>query len=464
MSEGAPPEIRARFADCVRLLNSGAVEDAERGLRRLVALAPEFAPAHCNLGLALDRLGRTADAEACFRRSIEIDGTWYEAHLNLAALLIRSKRLTEAETASRRAVELAPGVPAAWSNLGVALACLGREIEAEHAWRSALAIDPEHASANVNYAWWLLKRGKFVEGWARLEARNWTAALERRLPVARWRGELLAGRSILLVHEGGLGDAIQFCRYVELVKRSGARAVGIWCPAPLERLMRSLDGVDAVVPLDVTPNPAQWDHWVPLMSLPLRFDTRLDSIPADLPYLRADPELAGRWRAALTGDGLRVGLVWKGSPDFENDADRSLPSLDTLAPLRRVAGVTWFSLQKGAGEDEALHAEASWPLRHLGGQFSDLADTAAALESLDLVVSVDTSTAHLAGALEKACWVLIPAYGTDWRWLSGRADSPWYPGCVRLFRQRSTGSWSEVVSEIAEALERRVAGKSAANS
>lgn len=186
------------------------------------------------------------------------------------------------------------------------------------------------------------------------------------------------------------------------------------------------------------------------MRLPGLFDTRLDSIPAPIPYLKPQPELVRHWRERLPQQGLRVGLAWKGNPDFENDADRSLPSLMTLAPLAAVPA-HFVSMQKGRGEAEALQPPVGMSLHAIGPQLSDFADTAAVIANLDLVISVDTAVAHLAGALGKPCWLLLPDYRCDWRWMTERSDSPWYPS-MRLFRQTPGGGWAPVIEQVAAAL------------
>lgn len=277
--------------------------------------------------------------------------------------------------------------------------------------------------------------------------------LDRELGIPRWCGEPIAGKSILIGVEAGYGDMIQFCRLAGELKERGAARVSVLCHPPLKRLFRRLDGLDEVLAVgDQAPgNP--WDYWCPPLSLPHLCGIRLDSIPAHLPYLSAAPELVEKWAGFMDSpdNKLRVGLVWKGNPCFENDRERSLASVNELAPLCDVAGIRYFSLQKGAGEDEA--ASPPFPLLHLGSAISDFADTAAIIANLDLLISVDTAVAHLAGALGKPCWAMLPDYKTDWRWLTGREDSPWYPGVMRLFRQGSTGSWSPVISNIKSALE-----------
>ncbi len=224
----------------------------------------------------------------------------------------------------------------------------------------------------------------------------------------------------------------------------------------------TLCGVDAVGAFDEPHPQADWDFWTPPLSIPLYCQTRIDSIPASLPYLQADSVKRELWASRMSqecGPGaLRVGLAWKGNPRFENDADRSLPDLATLAALGAIEGVHFFSLQKGAGESEAASPPAGLRLTNLGPLIGDFADTAAIIASLDLVICVDTAVAHLAGAMGKACWVMLPDYKTDWRWLAGRRDSPWYPGVMRLFRQSAMGDWTTVVAEVQAALRALAAG------
>ena len=215
-----------------------------------------------------------------------------------------------------------------------------------------------------------------------------------------------------------------------------------------------------VVACDETLPTGQWDFWTPPLSIPFYCRTRLDSIPANIPYLRAETMLVECWSKFLSGTGVptdvRVGLVWKGNPSFENDTERSLPDLKTLESLGAIAGVRFFSLQKGAGEDEAVHPPVGLSVVDLGIHISDFADSAAIVENMDLIICVDTAIAHLAGSLGKECWVLLPDYKTDWRWLTKRTDSPWYPGVMRLFRQNHSGNWATVVADVRDALQRFV--------
>ena len=426
---------------------------AARAFRQGLRQAPDAAALHANLALALEALGDWAGAEASARAAVRHAPALAEPYVNLGGLLTRQRRLDDALAVYQAALAAGVANAALWSNLGVLRASLGEDDAALACYQQALALEPSHASAQFNQAYVYLRRGDYARGWAALEARDWYAALARQLPWPRWQGEALAGRALLIGLEAGLGDMIQFCRYAAQLKALGARRVGVLCHPPLAALFARLEGVDAVYALG-SEIDEDWDVWSPPLSLPHHCHTRLDSIPAALPYLHAEPARMAAWAPRLPPReaGWRVGLVWKGNPKFENDAERSLPSLAALAPLAALPGVQWISLQKGAGQAEARAADAPLPLWPLGEDFADLADTAAVLRQLDLVISVDTAVAHLAGALAVPCWVLLPAYQTDWRWLAGREDSPWYPGCLRLFRQPTRGDWATPIQRVAQAL------------
>ncbi len=433
---------------------AGDLAHAAACLHQALQMAPDFAEAYANLGLLLERQGRLEAAEANYRRSIALKPGYAETHLNLGALLANQKRFDEAEAAYKQSIALRPNAPAGWSNLGALYACMKREDEAEQCYRTGLALDATHAGTRFNLGYLLLRQGRFEEGWHCLEARNWYAALAAHLTCPRWQGEALMGKSLLIGYEAGHGDMIQFCRYAALLKAQGAGAITLICHPGLKTLLATLDGVDTVIAYDEQIPTSGWDYWTPLLNLPYYCKTRLDTIPANIPYLQAASDRIAHWSALVPQDGLRVGLAWKGNPQFENNADRSLPSLAVLTPLGAIAGVHFISLQKGAGEDEAAHPPHELPLRHLGSQLQDFADTAALVMHLDLVICVDTAVAHLAGALGQPCWVLLPDYKTDWRWLTNRSDSPWYPGVMRLFRQSRMGEWADVVADVAAALAR----------
>lgn len=442
----------AAGSDC---LAGGDLAGAEALLCEALRLAPELAEAHANLALVRERQGQPEAAEASYRRALALAPRQSGILVNYAGLLAARRRHADAEALYLAALQADPGSVRAWTHLGVLLATGKREDEAEQCYRTALGLDPDAAEARFDLAYLLLRQGRYAEGWPCLEARDWYAPIERSLGLPRWQGEALAGKSLLIGLEAGHGDMIQFCRYVPLLKAAGARRVSVLCHPPLARLLRTLPGVDEVLAVG-DPAPAEsWDYWSPPLSLPCHLQTRLETIPGRLPYLAAEPALVEAWAARMAaGAGLRVGLVWKGNPRFENDGERSLSSLHELAPLAGIPGLRFYSLQKGAGEAEASDPGRPFPIVDLGSRIADFTDTAAIIANLDLVISVDTAAAHLAGALGKPCWVLLPDYQTDWRWLAGRDDSPWYPGVVRLFRQPAGGGWSPVIAAVAAALGR----------
>jgi Tfp pilus assembly protein PilF len=450
-----PPPAQTLFDEATQLLEHGDAARAEIALRLALAQRPDFAEAHANLALLLERRGDAAAAERHYRRALELLPTHGGIWTNFGALLERLKRYAQAEQAQRRALAHDAQSAAAWTNLGVLLDTVRRDDEAERCHRTALELAPGWAHAEFNLAVLLLRRGRFDEGWRRLEARDWYRDLDARIGVPRWRGGSPRGLSILVGIDAGHGDMIQFCRYAAELKRRGAARVGVLCHPALKTLFERVDGIDhaiaAGVPAAALPDVA-WDLWCPMLSLPHLCATTLSTIPAALPYIAADPARVARWARVVddVSPAMRIGLVWRGNPRFANDAERSLPSLRTLAPLADVPGVRWYSLQHGAGEDDA--AGAPFPLEPLGASIDDFDDTAAILAQLDLLISVDTAAAHLAGAMARPCWVLLPRHKTDWRWLDARDDSPWYPGVMRLFRQGPDAGWDDVVERLRGAL------------
>jgi len=434
------------------------VGEAEQCYRRAILLDPGNAKAHSNLGLLLEQIKRADEALECHRKASALDPCSAEIHSNLANLLASSRRWDEAEACYRQAIDLDPNGAALHSNLGVMLANCRRETEAEHFFRQAIALNANYQLARLNLGFLLLRQARFDEGWACHEARFNSGLPDNGIPspqvgYPRWQGEALAGKSLLVWSEQGFGDQIQFCRYAPLLKEQGAAHIALVCRKPLKTLMESLAGVDAVLSTeDAKASRKAYDYWTLPLSIPLYCKTRLENIPARIPYLSAPPDRIGQWARQLPHGQFNVALVWKGNAHHHNDGYRSLPSLSTLSPLWSVPGVRFLSLQKGHGEDGAINPPENQPLSHLGSDISDFSDTAAIIALVDLVICVDTAVAHLAGALGKACWVLLPAYRSDWRWLHDRDDSPWYPDRMRLFRQQGDEDWAAVIADIEKAL------------
>jgi len=436
---------------------AGRPEEAIAACREAVAAHPESAPLRHELATTLQAVGRLEEAEAVYQAVVAQAPSLVEGLANLGKVLVDLGRLAEAEPWYRRALELAPTRAALLNSLGSLCSMLGRHDEAVALLRQGLARRPGHAGTACNLAFALLRKGELREGWACYEARWRIPAMAAQLPACpRWRGEPLAGKSILLHAEQGLGDTLQFVRYVPLLARRGVRVV-LECQAELTRLLARVEGVERVIARGA-PRPAT-DLHCPLMSLPHVCGTTLENIPAAVPYLAADPGDLARWRAwraAVAGDGNRlVGLVWAGQarPEIPDalaiDRRRSL-DLAAFAPLGRVPGVRCVSLQKGSAAGQAISAPPGLDLLDPMDQVTDFADTAALIQVLDLVIAVDTSVPHLAAALGKPVWLLSRA-DACWRWLWDRPDSPWYP-TLRLFRQPRPGAWAPVLTELPTAL------------
>lgn len=443
---------------------------------RCLALNPLSFVAWSNRGSALLRDRRFEDAVSSYDRALALQAPGggrtsprrlANPYLNRGAALQELGRFEAALESFDRAIAADPDLAQAHANRGCTLDCLGRPQEALASCERAVALWPDYPAAHLNRALALLRLGRFPEGWAEYEWRwrNTESALcrdRRRSAVPLWLGrEPLAGRSILLHAEQGYGDTLQFCRYARLVHERGARVTLEVHPA-LKRVMSRLEGIAQVISRD-EPAP-DVDFQCPLMSLPLAFGTTLETIPSGQHYLSGEPELIERWRARL-GErrGLRVGLVWSGGfrpnePEYWSANARRNIEPQSLLELDHP-GIEYVSLQKGQPADgqpqEPLRPGWGGPrLLDLTSELSDFAQTAALIENLDLVVSVDTATAHLAAALGKPTWILSRFDGC-WRWLLSRSDSPWYPS-VRLFRQPAPGTWPEVIRQVRDELFRRV--------
>lgn len=434
-------------------MQSGDLHGAEQCFRQAIAMQPGFGEALANLGHLRSKAGDTQAAESFYRQALAARPALEEAYLMLGVLLMNQKRFSESEQLYRYYLQHNPQSPAAWSNLGVLLACLKRETEAEQCYRTALSMDNNFKKASFNLSYILLRQERWEEGWRCLEDRWPYPVLAGHFTCPRWCGEVLQDKSIIIGFEMGHGDMIFYCRYISELKKRGASRISLICHPGLTQLFKTLSGVDEVFSFNDVVPASGWDYWTPPMSLPHYCQTSAGNFPTPIPYLHAEAAKIAYWKNVLPNDGLRVGLVWKGLALFENDADRSIQSLKVLEPLGAVAGVHFISLQKGQGEDEALNPPAGLALQALGAQLNDFADTAAVIRCLDLVISVDTAVAHLAGAMGVPCWLLLPDYRPDWRWLTERTDTPWYPQQMRLFRQSTEGGWASVIDMVSAALE-----------
>lgn len=463
---GRPAEALALWNLSLCRLDGRDAAAAERLARRARALAPQEAEAHAKLGLALAALGRRAAAMTAARAALACDPAHAPSLSNLGALTIQSGDDAQALRLADRALRLAPDLGEAQVVRGDALVHLDRSRDAEEAFRGALRVAPRLVVAHWNLAHLLLRQGDYAAGWAEYEWRWRSEALAgQRRPFRQplWDGTDLTGRTILVHAEQGMGDTIQFIRFLDHVLRAAPARVHLEAHGPLLPLLERNTDPARVTAIPRAPDfPGvgglpDTDVQIPLMSLAGLFCPSLEAIPARTPYLGAPEERRGPWawrlRDAAPDARLRVGLVWAGRPQYHADAIRSMP-LSALAPLAAVPGVALFSLQVGDAERQRM--EVSFPVIDLSDGLTSFAETAAAVEALDLIVAVDTAVAHLAGALGRPVWVLLP-WNNDWRWLSGRDDSPWYP-TARLFRQTRNGGWSGPAEAVARALRRLVDG------
>ena len=441
----APADPRRLNRLGLALFAAGRDDQAIAWLGRALACAPQFAQACNNLGLALSRRGWHGPALARHRQAVALLPATAEAWSNLGAAARAAGRPEQAVAGQHRAARLAPERADFHNHLGLALQQAGRTDAALAAFERALALAPGAADIGWNRGLALLLTGRWEQGW-RAYGRGWDSG-ERGVPrhqhLPAWDGGPLRGRTVLLWCEQGLGDSLQFVRYAPLVAARGGRVV-LEVQPPLVGLLAGLAGVAAIIARDQPP-PPEVALQAPLLDLARLLGSRPATVPARVPYLAADPARVERWRERLAGlPGRRVGLAWAGSPGHRNDRNRSMP-WTALRPLLALPGLSWVSLHK----DQPTDGDGSPPGIH-APPLGDLADTAALMGALDLVLTVDTAMAHLAGALARPAWVMLP-FAPDWRWSPAGDHSPWYP-TLRLLRQRRPGDWAGLVAEIAARL------------
>ncbi|MEO5372838.1 MAG: tetratricopeptide repeat-containing glycosyltransferase family protein [Alphaproteobacteria bacterium] len=464
-TEGAVTTVAEIVAYALARAQAGETDEALSLLHEALASVPANAALHSALGDIHRDLGAMDEAFRYYERALILDPDDISIRLNYASGL---KARGEYIRAANMQIVLAEAVPdylPAHVNLGNTWVDLGRLDEAVACFERAIALEPEHPKANFHKGLCLLQQGRLAEGWPFYEWRwhpDISSFLPRPFPVPAWSGDDLRGRTILLHAEQGLGDTLQFVRFVATVLRRGAARVLVEVQPEVRGLLaQSLDG-ERVAVIDRGPDfpyvesLPPYDVHCPLLSLPLALGIDLGAIPADVPYLGAEPRLVETYThpiaaaAATVGEGrpLKVGLVWAGGGAHDRDHLRSLCLAD-LAPLALVRDVLFVSLQKGPAADQASAPPSGMALLTL--DIDDFADTAAIVAALDLVITVDTSVAHLAGAMARPVWVLLPLR-PDWRWLENREDNPWYP-TARLFRQRHRDDWTDVVARVARQLE-----------
>jgi len=442
-------------------LNRGSVlddlkrhEDAIASYDEALSIRPEYVEALSNRGVALHALGRDDEALKSFDRALMIRPDYAEALTHRGATLDAIQRYDEALVSYNRAIALKPDHADAYGNRGATLYNLQRLDEALADFDRALALRPDLPEVHWNQAAARLITGDYARGFAEYEwrwQRETMTSSKRDFPQPLWRGEDVEGKTVLLHSEQGFGDSIQFCRYAPALAARGARVI-LEVEAPLLRLMTTLDGGIDVIARG-SPLPA-FDAYCPLLSLPLAFGTRLDTVPSVTPYLHAQARDIAAWNERLDERRQpRIGLAWSGNRDHLRDAERSI-ALEALLPLIDL-DASFVSVQKDVRAADTKVLAGRGNILQVGEHLKDFADAAALIAALDLVITVDTSVAHLAGALGKPVWLLLP-YIPDWRWLLDRESNPWYP-TARLFRQDETRRYDGVIVRVREALSRRLA-------
>ena len=429
----------------LKLQREGRLRDAEVAYRAALKLNPTNANALHLLGTLAFQVGKYEIAVQFIQRALKISPTSAHFYNNCGPALRALGRFEEAVDCYRKAMELQPSLPQVWYNLGKCYGEAGQPLNALDAYNRQLELDGGHPSARWNRSLVNLALGNFQDGWRDYELR-WQAtpaAVGRRnFKIPAWTGEPLNGKTLFIYAEQGLGDTIQFIRYGPLVVERGGRVV-VECQPELVRLIQSMPSIEKVIPQG-SPTPS-CDFHIAMMSLPLAFQTRLETIPSQIPYLFAEQNESLKWqqRFACHSGRRKIGLVWAGGRKHPGDSHRSL-KLKQLAPLKQFKQINLISLQKGEAASQA--AESCFPLKDWTCELDDMSSTAALIMALDGVVAVDTAVAHLAGALGKRVWLLLP-YVSDFRWLLGREDTPWYPQ-MKLVRQPSSGDWDGAINKV----------------
>jgi Flp pilus assembly protein TadD len=469
----------------------GRLDEAAASCRAALQLKPDYVTAYNNLGAVLSKQGKLQEASEAMEAAIRQNPNYAAAHNNLGALLVKQGRLEEAEQQIEKSLQLCPEHGPSHNNLGALLAQQGKLTEAQERLEQAVQHNPQFESARTNLANTQLRQGDFEAARAALDAtlevnpayaearkaqaliwllmgdfhRGWPAYEWRwrceesgppAYPKPLWDGSPLAGRTLLLHGEQGLGDTMHFVRYAQVIREKHDGRIVLVCQKALLPLLARTPGIDQIV--GQKEPPSAFDVWLPLLTAPGLLETRLETIPAPIPYIHPNPELVERWRTRLAEyTSFKVGIAWQGSKDHQADRQRSV-RLEQFAPLAEVPGVELFSLQKGYGSEQIGQLGGKFPVTEFSPPLDEEAgafmDTAAVMQHLDLVVCSDTSVAHLAGAMGVPVWVALNL-SPDWRWLLDRDDSPWYPS-MRLFRQSKLGDWTKVFADIAEALQAEV--------
>lgn len=440
-------EVRCNLGHVLQ--KRGELGEAVRHYEKATQILPDLVEAWYGMGNVLKEKGEWEEAIFCFQKALVLRPDYSGAYNNMGNIFREQRRLEKAIFCYEKAIQIEPSNAAAYNNMGSAFQDQGKIDMSIEKFDQALKLRPEHAETHFNRALALLVRGDFLEGWKGYEWRfkkpDWKTAYPELYKIPRWDGSCFSGKRLLVHHEQGHGDNLQFIRFLPMVKARGGTVI-FESSRPLLRLFRNFPGIDEL--LERTPansSSEEFDLYIPLLSLPGIFETTLETVPGEVPYLHADPGEAESWRTRLGNGGFKVGIVWAGNPEHKNDHNRSC-ALDHFLPLADIPSVRLYGLQKEITAGGKASSRGMLP-DNLGEHLDDFANTAGVLENLDLLISVDTSVAHLAGAMGRPVWLLLP-FAPDWRWLLNREDSPWYP-TMRLFRQMKPGDWNAVFQLIA---------------
>jgi tetratricopeptide (TPR) repeat protein len=435
------------------------LSEAEHCFRHALQLNGDNVEAMCNLGAVLARLDRFGEAEQSCRRALAARPNDPDTLNNVASVLLQISALDDAEVCCRSALSIRHGQASTQNTMGRILSARGRPAEAEECFRLAMQLAPESSAVRYNLSILALIRGDYGEGFLLYESRFDAMQCNGRFAPAtqalladnrRWHGEPLSGKRLLIWTEQGYGDSLMMLRYLPMLKERGVGEVIVLCERVLERVVGSISGMENGVSCMQTVAADRFDLHCPIMSLPLLFETTLECIPNRVPYIAVPDEMAEAWKGRLASNArIRVGLAWAGSRTLQDDARRSIP-LSAFAPILRLPSVQFVSLQKEGGAEEI----AGWrgQIENWMDDCEDFMDTAALVRSLDLVITVDSAVAHLAGALGTPVW-LLNRFGSEWRWGRVSEHSPWYPS-MRIYRQQEGEGWNRVISRVADALVR----------
>lgn len=456
-------QIISLFGDSANIYNlmayslqqKGQLEKAIESYEKVIQLEPDFAEAYNQIGVIFNTREQYDGAVENCKKALKLDANYTEAYNNLGVALNGCEQYAEAMENYEKAISLEPDFSEAYYNLANCLRDQNRCEESIAIYEKAIQIEPNYAKAHWNLSHALLQTGKFSQGWSEYAWRRkpelGIILYPHKYEQPYWDGCSFEGKRLLVHCEQGFGDNIQFIRYLSMVKERGGTVI-LESRKPLFKLFGQIDGVDEFVMADPDGEAPDIDfdlHTSPL-DMPMIFDTTLDNIPCKVPYLHAEPARTEYWKSQVDSEYLKVGLIWAGCKFHGNDRNRSC-RLRNFHPLSKIEGVKLYGLQEGFAAWQADELPSDMEVISLGEEFEDFADTAGAIENMDLVISVDTSVLHLAGAMGKPVWAIIP-FEPEWRWMLERQDTPWYP-TMKLFRQKERQNWDELFSRVSQQLQ-----------